>query len=267
MANAREQQTRWTRHLVTVTNFCNSDATKIYRDAKMEYLLSQVVWTPYTLLVVWILEFRLPVVGIGTLLQRMSDVRKQLTALSSSSLTTQWQYLRNGANWEKMTGIRVYVHSPKHSAVAILFLKYNLLVSGAMADKWSRIFLAASVGYSMIVKNEASSAVRKTVKAERLARFVADRESLKADKKSLKADKKSLKCRNKVLEAENKVLKAENRSLEDECEASRDECEGAKAECEAAEARCEAAEARCEALRDECEALKARDNSLKIIIM
>jgi len=244
--------------------FVNSEATKIYSDALMELLLSQIVWTPHTLLVVWILEFRLPVVGIGTLLQRMSDVRKQLAALSSSSLTTQWQYLRNGANWEEMTGIRVFLNSPKHSAVAILFLKYNLLVSEDMADKWSRVFRAASVGHSMIVNNEALGAVRKarvkTVKAERLANWAADREALKAVIQSLKADKKSLK-------ADKKSLKAENRSLEDECEASRDECEGAKAECEAAEARCEAAEARCEALRDECEALKARDNSLKIIIM
>ena len=244
------QQFRWTQYVVSLIGFVNSEATKIYSDALMELLLSQIVWTPHTLLVVWILEFRLPVVGIGTLLQRMSDVRKQLAALSSSSLTTQWQYLRNGTNWEEMTGIRVFLNSPKHSAVAILFLKYNLLVSEDMADKWSRVFRAASVGHSMIVNNEALRAVRKarvkTVKAERLANWAADREALKAVIQSLKADKKS--------------LKAENRSLEDECEASRDECEGAKAECEAAEAR-------CEALRDECEALKARDNSLKIIIM
>jgi hypothetical protein len=257
MASAREQQTRWTRHLVTVTNFCNSDATKIYKDAKMEYLLSQVVWTPYTLLVVWILEFRLPVVGIGTLLQRMSDVRKQLVALSSSSLTTQWQYLHNGANWEEMTGIRVFLNSPKHSAVAILFLKYNLLVSEDMADKWSRVFRAASVGHSMIVKNEALRAVRKarveTVKAERLANWVADREALKAVIQSLKAGKKSLKADKRSLEADNKSLEHALHRSEAECEALRDECEALKAALRRSEA--------------ECEALEAQDNSLQIIII
>ena len=229
----------------------------MYRDDLMESVLSQIVWTPHTLMVVWILEFRLPVVGIGTLLQRMSDVRKQLVALSPSSLTTQWQYLHNGANWEEMTGIRVFLNSPKHSAVAILFLKYNLLVSEDMADKWSRVFRAASVGHSMIVNNEALRAVRKarveTVKAERLANWVADREALKAVIQSLKVGKKSLKADKKSLEADKKSLEhalhrsehalhrseADKKSLADECEA----------------------------LRDECEALKAQDNSLKIIIM
>jgi hypothetical protein len=225
MSDIQQGEYRHHRYLVSLRDFLTTDGIKLYPAEKLAFDLrnvppemlasdlSEAVWTPSTLLVVWVLELRLPVVGkFGTLLETLSDVRKQLAGARSS--TTQWQYLPKGANFKKMTGMRVFVDSPKHRAVAILCLKYNLLVSGAMADKWSRVFLAVSVGQSMIVNNEALKAERKTRKAERLAAFNTDRAVSKAKIKSLKTQLKSLKAQMKSLEARNKSLEDRNKSLE-----------------------------------------------------
>jgi hypothetical protein len=243
MSDIQQGEYRHHRYLVSLRDFLTTDGIKLYPAEKLAFDLrnvppemlasdlSEAVWTPSTLLVVWVLELRLPVVGkFGTLLETLSDVRKQLAGARSS--TTQWQYLPKGANFTKMTGMRVFVDSPKHRAVAILCLKYNLLVSGAMADKWSRVFLAVSIGQSMIVNNEALKATRQELarrqeldwqmqkrkkrpggcmKVQDFSENYKPFYQMKTQLKSLKAQMKSLEARNKSLEDQNNYV--ENESL------------------------------------------------------
>ena len=99
--------------LTTLSKFVETDANTLFSRYKIVSMLSLVNWDSETLVVVWIMEFRRcsahhdvrRVADFAELLERMSDVRRNLVcAGSSGAITTQWQNLPNGANLGTMTG-------------------------------------------------------------------------------------------------------------------------------------------------------------------